>query len=139
MGNIREIIVRYAEKFIGTPYIWGGDDPSGFDCSGLVIEVLKGVGVLPRSGDWTADSLRKILVSATEPRKGNIVFYWNRGRNKVVHTEICFNDDLTIGSSGGGAETTTEEAAWRQNAYIKLRPINYSRGFVTFAKPQIRE
>jgi cell wall-associated NlpC family hydrolase len=47
----RKMAVEYAEKFIGKFYKWGGDDPAGFDYSGLAIEVLKAVGVLPRKGD----------------------------------------------------------------------------------------
>ena len=38
---------KLAWKYIGKFYKWGGDDPSGFDCSGFVIEILKSVGILP--------------------------------------------------------------------------------------------
>src|SRR5207247_10071326 len=29
-------VVQLAEKFLGTPYVWGGSRPGGFDCSGLL-------------------------------------------------------------------------------------------------------
>ena len=35
----RQDIVRYGASAIGSPYIWGGDDPTGLDCSGLVVEI----------------------------------------------------------------------------------------------------
>ena len=34
-GNHVPEVVSYAWSFIGVPYVWGGTDPSGFDCSGL--------------------------------------------------------------------------------------------------------
>ena len=41
----------YALRFIGRPYIWGGDGSGkthgGFDCSGLVLEALKACGIIP--------------------------------------------------------------------------------------------
>jgi len=42
-------VVAYAERFLGTPYKYGGESPSGFDCSGFVGYVYKNFGVsLPR-------------------------------------------------------------------------------------------
>lgn len=34
-------IVNYASQFMGIPYVWGGTDPSGFDCSGFTSYVYK--------------------------------------------------------------------------------------------------
>ena len=44
-----ERIVAIASRYLGTPYVWGGEDPSGFDCSGLIQYAYAEVGVdLPR-------------------------------------------------------------------------------------------
>ena len=107
----------------GRPYLWGGDDPSGFDCSGFVIEILKSVGILPRTGDWTADGLYKMFKHLpSEPQQGCLVF-WGTERRKT-HVEYCYTKDITIGASGGGSKTITMQDAIKQNAYIKFRPIN---------------
>ena len=39
-----DAVVSEANKYLGTPYIWGGSSPSGFDCSGFVYYVLKQLG-----------------------------------------------------------------------------------------------
>ena len=35
-GSKASTVIRYAQQFLGVPYLWGGTTPSGFDCSGLV-------------------------------------------------------------------------------------------------------
>jgi len=121
---MKKIASSLAFKFIGKPYIWGGDDAiAGFDCSGFVIEILKSVGLLPRSGDWTAEDLyllfedKKVLVA----KEGCLVFFAKK--NKINHVEYVWKYGLTIGASGGGSRTLTREDAIKQNAYIKMRPI----------------
>ena len=62
LHKMRKIASSLAFKFIGKPYVWAGDDAiAGFDCSGFIIEILKSVGILPRSGDWAACHLYEVF------------------------------------------------------------------------------
>ena len=126
-----DVADRVAWTFVGTPYLWGGDDPlAGFDCSGLVIEILKSCGVLPRTGDWTAQGLyeRYADKSVTLPTGGCLAFWRRSGR--MTHVEYCIDWAHTIGASGGGSNTNTMNVAVARNAYVKVRPIRDGAIFV---------
>jgi len=121
---MKKIASSLAFKFVGKPYIWGGDDAvAGWDCSGFVIEILKSVGLLPRSGDWTAEGLYLLFKDkeVTVAKEGCLVFFAKN--NKINHVEYVWKNGLTIGASGGGSRTLTREDAIKQNAYIKIRPM----------------
>ena len=67
-------IVAYASNFIGTPYQWGGNGPSSFDCSGFTSYVYSHFGVsLPRiaSDQQTVGT----EVSRDELQPGDLVFF----------------------------------------------------------------
>ena len=67
--------VSEAEKFLGVPYVWGGDSPSGFDCSGLVQYVYSQLGVsLPRT-TYTQVKVGAPVASLTQARPGDLVFF----------------------------------------------------------------
>ena len=122
--NDREFALKLAWEMWGLKYVWGGDDSiAGFDCSGMVIELLKSSGRLPLKGDWTAQELygrfKKNLVVV--PRAGCLVF-WG-AIYSITHIEMMIDDKRTIGASGGGSKTLTEGDAIRQNAYVKFRPL----------------
>jgi cell wall-associated NlpC family hydrolase len=137
-SDIRKLAVDYATAFIGKWYKWGGDDPEGFDCSGLVIEVLKAVGVLKRRGDWRARDLYAMFDMA-DPRgikPGDLVFW--RGASSqgpIIHIEMMINDQLAIGASGGGSSTITIADAVRHNAFIKMRPVVSRAGVAGYRNP----
>ena len=131
---MREIALKIAFSYIGTPYIWGGDDPSGFDCSGFVIEIMKSIGKLPRNGDWTAHQLADMWQRTRDDKGGNLVF-WRNAAGIAIHVEMCIGDGLAIGASGGGSKTTTLDMAIKQNAFIKIRPINSRPGVWGYINP----
>jgi hypothetical protein len=121
---------NYAWSFIGIPYRWGGDDPSGFDCSGLAVEVLQGVGLFDRKADDNANGLFHRFPSVEKPHRGCLAFWGRRddSRLRATHVEIVVKtrdaQTWTVGASGGGSKTKTEADAWRQNAFVKLRPVH---------------
>lgn len=66
--------VTAIKSYIGTPYVWGGSTPKGFDCSGLIQYVWKQNGVnVPRTSQqqWKAGS----QVQANALRPGDAVFF----------------------------------------------------------------
>ncbi|QSO48937.1 C40 family peptidase [Alicyclobacillus mengziensis] len=76
--NLGQQIVSYAEKFIGTPYVWGGESVRGFDCSGFVQYVFRHFGVsLPRTSQEQAQVGSVINKSDLQP--GDLVYFNTEG------------------------------------------------------------
>ena len=76
--SLGERAVHVAEGYLGVPYVWGGDSPSGFDCSGLVQYVYGRLGVtLPRTSYEQYNAGRHITRSELEP--GDLVFFDGAG------------------------------------------------------------
>jgi len=134
MSKLLEIALKVAWTFVGTFYRWGGDDPSGFDCSGLAIEILKSVGFVDRNYDSTASGIYEKFKhkDVYKPATGCFIF-WSDENGKIIHIEFCINEMLTIGASGGGSKTLTLEDAEKQNAYVKVRPIR--EGYSNIVNP----
>lgn len=132
--NKLELAIKVAWTFVGTFYRWGGDDPAGFDCSGLVMEILASVGKVPRYSDYAASNiyynLREFKVD--KPEAGCLIF-WGKDIGHITHVEFCIDNEHTIGASGGGSSTTSVEAAIKQNAYVKVRPIR--KNYVAIVNP----
>jgi len=69
-------IVQLAHQYMGTPYVWGGASPKGFDCSGFAQYLYGKVGVsIPRTTytQWTARNGRAVPKSQLQP--GDLVFF----------------------------------------------------------------
>ncbi|MEY3437742.1 MAG: hypothetical protein RL265_327 [Bacteroidota bacterium] len=72
----RQKIIEYAKKQIGTPYVWAGNSPPGFDCSGFTCYVMKEFGKeLPRRAVDQHENSKKI--KEKNAQKGDLIFFDN--------------------------------------------------------------
>jgi len=129
-------LINYAHSFVGKPYIWGGDDPIlGFDCSGLVQEILSSVGMDP-PGDQTANALYMFFMAqphTTQAKAGSLVFYGKVPN--VTHVGFMVDKWRMIEAGGGGSSTKTGADAAAQNAYIRIRPIQRRNDLIGIIHP----
>src|SRR5699024_4021081 len=65
-------IIEAARSFIGTPYVWGGESESGFDCSGFIQYVFQTQDItIPR----TVSDIWNFAQPVDSPSVGDLVFF----------------------------------------------------------------
>lgn len=89
LGKADGTAVGIAMQYRGVPYVWGGQSPSGFDCSGFVGYVYRQLGYsLPRRANAIAAAGTKLPLSQAQP--GDILWHNKHvaiyiGGGKLIH------------------------------------------------------
>ena len=80
-------LLKDAEKYMGTPYKYGGTSSSGFDCSGFTLTVFEENNYkLPRRSADQALTGDRVSISKVKP--GDLLFFATSGGSKVTHVGI---------------------------------------------------
>jgi len=109
-GRAAGLAVDYAQAQLGTPYLWGGGTPAGFDCSGLVQAAYHVAGLeLPRTAQQQYDAGPR-LPAAAPLQPGDLVFFGSP--TSVTHVGIVAADNQMIDAPHTGAVVRVESYHW---------------------------
>lgn len=140
-SDIKSIIIDYISCFLKTPYVIGGAGPWGLDCSGLIVEAFKSVGMLGNQFDTTAQGLFDIFSDMhrgqiiEEPEAGALVFF-GKSRKLITHIGFCRSERFMIEAGGGDNTTVDNEAAKKKNAFVRMRPVAMRKDLVAIIMPR---
>ena len=107
--------VRVAQRYLGTPYVWGGESARGFDCSGFIMRVMRDLGykALPHSAAEQFNYGKPIAKNLLQP--GDIVFFANTYKPGVSHVGIYLGGGRFIhaaNSQVGTIESNLNSPKW---------------------------
>ncbi len=90
-------VVDYALKFLGTPYVWAGSGPSGFDCSGFTMYVYRHFGIsLPHSSSMQSGYGSAVARADLQP--GDLVFFYS----PIHHVGLYIGGGKMVNAAGTG-------------------------------------
>ena len=93
----RATVVQAALTQVGSPYVWGGAAPGGFDCSGLVMWAFEQAGIsLPHSSQAMAQGGQPVALSDLQP--GDVLTFYS----DASHAGLYIGDGMMIHSSTYG-------------------------------------
>ncbi|MBU9713716.1 peptidoglycan-binding protein [Evansella tamaricis] len=114
-------VINTGKSLIGTPYVWAGSTPAGFDCSGFLQYVFAQHGIsIPR----TVATIHSATTRVSTPQVGDLVFFETYAPGPS-HAGIYLGNGefLHAGSSTGVTITKMSNSYWSQR-YLGAGRIN---------------
>jgi cell wall-associated NlpC family hydrolase len=123
-GPVAAQAIRAALAQVGTPYLWGGESRSGFDCSGLIQWSYAHAGItLPRVSQAQYDA-GPHLPAGAPLQPGDLVFFGG-GPTDVHHVGLYLGNDRMVDAPHTGAFVRVEPITGFDPPYVgATRPAN---------------
>jgi cell wall-associated NlpC family hydrolase len=110
-------IVAYASNFLGTPYVWGANGPSSFDCSGFTVYVFRHFGISLTRTTYTQIK-QGSYVSRGNLKPGDLIFF---GTGTPHHVGIYVGNNSYIHAPQTG--DVVKISALTRRDYLSARRV----------------
>lgn len=102
---IKDILAN-AAKYIGTPYVWGGESKSegGFDCSGYIYKVLNDSNIKV-ARDTAQGYYNRFKNNEVKAVTAGALLFFGKSKSKISHIAIALNDSKMYESIGNRLNT----------------------------------
>ncbi|MBO5317803.1 MAG: C40 family peptidase [Oscillospiraceae bacterium] len=121
--SVRDSLVRNARKHLGTPYVYGGTRPGGFDCSGFTgyLYSKQGVSLNRSAADQLSDG---IIVPREGMQVGDLVFFRETGSRKLAtHVGLYVGNNQIIHAGNKGISYATLSGEYYGEYFLCARRI----------------
>lgn len=128
------LLGQLASQYLNCPYMWGGNGPFEFDCSGFVLSVLRDIGI--NYPDMRACDLYDRLKNRSlrsQLGTDSILFFGDTIYN-IKHVAIALDDRYMIEAGGAGSNCKTIEDARKLNARVRIKLIESRSDLVASIK-----
>jgi peptidoglycan DL-endopeptidase CwlO len=123
-GSAVQNAIDYARAQLGKPYIFGGEGPYGYDCSGLTMMAYRYAGIYIGShgvnSQWYTAASRGQIVSYGDRQPGDLIF-WGSGPGDFYHIGIYIGGGMMIAAPTEG-DVVKIQSVWGSPYWQVARP-----------------
>lgn len=123
MSN-KEKLLKIARSYIGVPYLYGGNTPNGFDCSGFVQYVYKEFGInIPRT-TYDQINIGTKINDKSKLQAGDLIF--NLDKNNSPYHVFMYSEDNKVIEAKKTGTLISEHNSWLWHG-VAVRIIDISK------------
>lgn len=122
--SLRHQILELAKKQLGTPYVYGGTRPGGFDCSGLMRYIFGAQGISLHRGS-SGQIKDGIIVAKESMQVGDLVFFKESWETYYTtsHVGVYAGNNQIIHAGNSGVEYADLDDGWFRDTFLCARRV----------------
>ena len=113
-------VVNTAKQYLGTPYVWGGKTPSGFDCSGFTSYVYQEATGKSIGGYTVAQESAGTQEAVSQASAGDLLFWGSKGSTYHVGIYLGNNQYIAAPQPGESVKISTISGYFMPSFAVKV-------------------
>lgn len=124
-GSVYAAALKTAYSLEGTPYVFGGATPGGFDCSGFIHYVYSQAGLKVSRTD--SIGFYNLSAEVATPAVGDLVFFQNTYKPGISHMGIFVGDNSFIHAGSKGIEVSSLDTPYWDQRFAGFKRLKVLR------------